>query len=246
MFKKEDKLVREEIVFFEDEVTQAKKFFAHLNLKEANLKGAIPSVRYLRKLDDLKELFREKGVIRIYWVDINLGKGRVTEGIDAIKAIRENDSDALIIVYSGYPDREHECLDAGADLFFEKDPVTYEDDLCKIRNTILRAFREWESWEKVVNMYTQVVDIDEERKLIRLNCKLEKDSNETFERAFPLSLFKNSDKLTVNQSIHVQTLERAGEIRFLFENTNEDYFEEEEDIDISDLDDSPIFKTKDT
>jgi CheY-like chemotaxis protein len=181
-----------------------------------------------------------------YQVDINHGQSRQEKGIDAIKTVRKNDSDALIVVSSPYPDKENECIDAGADLFFKKAPGTHENALTQIRNLIIRALRENEEWEKVVNMYSQIVDIDEERNLVRLNCKLEKDSEETFERVFPLSLFKNSDKLTVNQSIHVQTLERAGEIRFLFENTNEDYFEEEEDIDISDLDDSPIFKTKDT
>jgi DNA-binding NarL/FixJ family response regulator len=129
-------MLREEIVFIEDEVTQARNFYSHLKIKDN-----IPSVKYLKNGDNLKELFLEKGVKRSYLVDINLGRGRYDEGIMLIKIIRENDPDALIIVYSAYPDKEHKCLEVGADLFFQKDPVTYENDLWKIRNTILREQR---------------------------------------------------------------------------------------------------------
>jgi hypothetical protein len=204
---------------------------------------------YLTNLAQTNELLHSRGPIRLFWVDIDLGRGRANEGIDVIKAIKKIEPDALIIVYSAYPAKEKACVNAGANFFIKKNPVSYETDLQQLRYLIiflLGLLNKKESWRKIVNMYSQIVDIDEERGLVRLNCKLEMESNVTFERIFPLSLFKNSDKLTVNQSIHVQTLERAGEIRFLFENTNEDYFEEEEDIDISDLDDSPIFKTKDT
>jgi DNA-binding NarL/FixJ family response regulator len=240
MPKKKNRPIKDEIVFVEDEVSQAKKFFSHLKLQDK-----IPSVRYLKNKDDLKELFREKGVRRIYWVDINLGQGRRKEGIEVIKSIRKVEPDTLIIVYSGYPDEEHDCLEAGADLFFEKDPVTYEDDLLQIRNLIVREHAKEESWDRIVTLYSQIVDIDEESNLVRLNCRLKKKSTKNFERVFPLKHFKNGDKLVVDQPILVQIFERPGEVRYIFKESEEDYYENEEDIDMSDLTDSPIFKSID-
>jgi len=237
---KED-INKKQLVFVEDESQQAKKFYAHLKLKDE-----IPSFKYLKDLESLKELLGKKGVKRFYWVDINLGKGRPDEGIEAIKIIRGSDPDALIIVYSGYPDKEHACLEAGADLFFEKDPVTYEDDLWQIKNRINRELEEkGESWETTIIMYSQIVDIDDDRDLVRLNCKLEKKSAETFERVFPLRHFKGKEKLVVDQSILVRVLERPGEVRFIFEKIKENYYDDEENIDLSGLDDSNILGSKD-
>jgi hypothetical protein len=100
-----------------------------------------------------------------------------------------------------------------------------------------------ESWENIVEMYSQVIDIDDEQGVVYLNCKYKKDSDETFERIFPLKHFKNRDKLKVDQSIIVKVLEKPGEVRFLFEETDEDFFDKDvEDISINDLKDSPIFK----
>ena len=63
------------------------------------------------------------------------------------------------------------------------------------------------------------------------------------ERVFPLKHFKNKDKLQVDQSIIVKVLERPGEVRFLFEETDEDFFDQGlEDISLNDLKYSPIFK----
>jgi hypothetical protein len=99
------------------------------------------------------------------------------------------------------------------------------------------------SWENIVEMYAQVKDIDDENGLVYLKCKYKKDSDETFERIFPLKHFKKQDKLKVDQSIIVQILERPGEVRFLFEEVGEDFFDKGvEDISINDLKDSPIFK----
>jgi hypothetical protein len=103
--------------------------------------------------------------------------------------------------------------------------------------------KEDESWENIVEMYAKVKDIDDEHGLVYLKCKYKKDSDETFERIFPLKHFKKQNKLKVDQSIIVQILERPGEVRFLFEEVGEDFFDRNvEDISINDLKDSPIFK----
>jgi hypothetical protein len=188
-------MLKEEIVIVEDEVMQAEKYIEHLKLDEM-----VPTVRYLKDLEGLKKLLKERDVVRI-------------------KTIRENDPDALIIVYTGYPDKGHHCLEAGADLFFEKDPVTYEDDLMQIRKSIIRAhkFREKrKEWKKITDMYSEIMDIDEEKNLVRLNCKLEMHSPETFERVFPLDHFPDKDKLELDQPILVQIFESPGEVRFIF------------------------------
>lgn len=233
-------MYREEMVFLEDEIHVAKKFYKHLKLKDV-----VPSVKYLESLDELKKLLRKKRVKRFYLVDINLGRGKLEAGLEAIKIIRDSDPDALIIVYSGYPEKEHASLEAGADLFFGKDATRYEDDIWKIRNTIIRELKEKEeSWESTIIMYSQIVDIDDDRDLIRLNCKLEKKSAETFERIFPLKHFEDKEKLAVDQSILVKVLERPGEVRFIFEKVKENFYEDEEDINLSDLDDSNILGSK--
>jgi hypothetical protein len=92
-------------------------------------------------------------------------------------------------------------------------------------------------------MYAQVADIDDEQGVVYLNCKYKKDSDETFEKIFPLKHFRNKDKMKVDQSIIVKVLERPGEVRFLFEEADENFFDKDvEDISINDLKDSPIFK----
>ena len=121
-----------QLVFIEDEIKMAKSFFNFLNLKDK-----IRSVKYLKDLAQTKELLSKKGFKRFYWVDIHLGKGKsLDEGIEVIRTIRAADPDGLIIVYSAYPTKRYACLEAGADLFFEKDPGTYEHDLMQIRRLI--------------------------------------------------------------------------------------------------------------
>lgn len=108
--------------------------------------------------------------------------------------------------------------------------------------TILKTIWDEESWINKINLYSQIVDVDEEQELVRLNCKFDKDSVDTFEKIFPLNYFKNRDKLLVETPILVQIFQREGEVQFLFTDGEEDYFEDEEYIDISDLEDSSIFK----
>ncbi|MEL6131828.1 MAG: hypothetical protein AAFR59_00540 [Bacteroidota bacterium] len=57
----------------------------------------------------------EKG---IFLVDIHLGKEHRRAGIGFIEDIRKTVPQALIIVFTGYPDRREEAEEAGADFFF--------------------------------------------------------------------------------------------------------------------------------
>ena len=108
---------------------------------------------------------------------------------------------------------------------------------------IRESKKEDEIWENIVAMYAQVKDIDDEHGLVYLNCKYKKDSDETFERMFPLKHFKNKNKLKVDQSILVNVYEKPGEVRFLFDEVDEDFFDKDvEDISINDPDYSAIFK----
>jgi hypothetical protein len=103
--------------------------------------------------------------------------------------------------------------------------------------------KEEETWENIVEMYSQVKDIDDDQGVVYLNCKYKKDSDETFERLFPLKHFRNNDKLKVDKSIIVKVLEKPGEVRFLFEEADEDFFNQDvEDISIDDPEYSSIFK----
>jgi hypothetical protein len=118
----------------------------------------------------------------------------------------------------------------------------FEKKLLKKPN-IIEFKREDEKWENIAEMFSQVKDIDDVQGMVYLNCKYEKNSADTFERAFPLKHFKNKDKLQVNQSIIVKVLERPGEVRFLFEETDEDFFDQGiEDISLNDPKYDKIFK----
>jgi ActR/RegA family two-component response regulator len=233
-----DGVSNKEMVIVEDEIKQAEQYYRYLNLMDE-----IPYVKYAKNLDELKKILSTDGAKRFYLVDINLGRGRNKEGIKVIRTIRDTDPDALIIVYTAYPSEEHNCLEAGADLFFEKDSDTLENDLLQIRNTIIRTLDgKGKAWDSITNIYSQIVDIDDEHNQVRLNCKYKIDSTETFERVFSLNHFKHKDRLSVDDPIFVQILERPGEVRFLFKEGGKNYFEEdEEDVAVSDLKSSPIF-----
>lgn len=99
-----------------------------------------------------------------------------------------------------------------------------------------------EIWENITLMYSQILDINEENQMVCLRCKYERDSDNIFEKIFPLKHFKNKDKLVVDQAILIKILEKPGEVRFLFEEVEESYFDEDLDkISINDLKNSPIF-----
>jgi hypothetical protein len=111
------------------------------------------------------------------------------------------------------------------------------------KQDIIEFKREDERWENIVEMYSQVKDIDDEQGIVYLNCKYKKDTDENFERIFPLKHFKNKDKLQVDQSIIVRVLEKPGEVRFLFEEADEDFFDQDlEDISLNDPKYDKIFK----
>jgi len=120
----------------------------------------------------------------------------------------------------------------------------------KIRRKVIREVptgeeieKEEENWENIVEIYSQVKNIDDEQGVVYLDCKYEKDTDETFERIYPLKHFKNKDKLKVDQSIIIRVLEKPGEVRFLFEETDEDFFNRDvEDISIDGPEYSWIFK----
>ncbi len=108
---------------------------------------------------------------------------------------------------------------------------------------ILETIWKEESWQRRTNLYSQIRDIDEACRLVYLNCKVDKNSDESFEKAFPLNYFKDEDELVVDKPVLVQKLERPGEVKYLFQYSEENYFaEDEEYINISDLEDSAIFK----
>jgi len=218
--------MKSKIVFIEDENKMAKAYFKRLGLK--NTMQAV----YFKNLTQMKALMHTYEAKSLYWVDINLGRGRTNEGIEVIKTIKKNDPDAFIIVYSAYPAKENACMEAGANFFFKKNPISYEDDLLKIRGLIITLIGlqdKKEPWEKSTTLYCQIVKIEKERNLVHLNCKNNLDSKETFKKVFPLNHFKDKEKLSIKEPMLVQIFERPGEVRFLFEAGEADYFKHEDD-----------------
>ena len=235
-------LMKSQLIFIEDQSDQAEAYLKHLKLSDE-----ITSIQFIKNLEQTKKLLNTSdGYKRLYWVDINLGKGRHNEGIDIIKTIRSADPDALIVVYSAYPTKKYESIEAGADMFFEKDPATYQQDLSQIKKMFLLEIKEEkekeESWDRKTTIYSQIVNIDEERDMVLLNCRLENDSNESFMKEFSLRYFENKYNLIVDQSILIHILERPGEIRCLFEKSDEVYFKEVDEIDMCDLEEALIFR----
>ena len=87
--------------------------------------------------------------------------------------------------------------------------------------------KENENWKNIVVMYAQVKDIDDENGVVYLKCKYKTNPDDIFERTFPLNHFKNKNKLKVDQSILASVYEKPGEVRFLFEEVDEDFFDED-------------------
>ncbi len=231
--------MKPELVFIEDDVKMAKAYFKRLGLK--NMMQSV----YLKNLFQIRELLLTHDAKRLYWIDINLGQGKANEGIEAIKDIRNSDPDALIIVYTGYPEKEEDCMKAGANYFFCKNAVSYVKDISELRNLIiilLGLLNQKEGvWEKSTTLYCQIMTIEKERNLVHLNCKNSPHSDETFKKSFSLSHFKDKEKLFIEKSMFVKILERPGEVRFLFKASDEKYFGEDEE-NINDLEDSSLFK----
>lgn len=227
------------LVFVEDDVEMAKAYFKRLGLK------SMMKLVYLKNLDQIRELLLTHDAKRLYWIDINLGPGKTNDGIEAIKDIRNSDPDALIIVYTAYPEKESDCRKAGANYFFLKNPKAYEADIIKLRELIivlLELLNQKEgAWKKSTTLYCQIVKIEKERNLVHLNCKNSPHSDETFKKSFSLSHFKDKEKLFIEKSMFVKILERPGEVRFLFKASDETYFSEDEE-NINDLEDSSLFK----
>ena len=52
------------------------------------------------------------------------------------------------------------------------------------------------NWKNVVEMYSQVKNIDDEQGVVYLDCKYEKDTDETFERIYPIARTSRNQKET--------------------------------------------------
>lgn len=110
---------------------------------------------------------------------------------------------------------------------------------------MLELKAEKKSWNTVSTIYAQIVDLNLEQKLVRLICKMEEYSTETFERTLPLTFFKHVEALSIDQCFLINILEKPGVMKQIIEETEVNYFvreEQEIEIDLSTLADSPIFK----
>lgn len=101
-------------------------------------------------------------------------------------------------------------------------------------------------WKKITKIYLQIRDVrqnvDGREKIANVNCKTSPDSNDVFQRSFPFCNFPNSSEMRVDDEFTLEIFERPGEVRFVFSPNKEKCFDlDSEDIDISDLDNSPIF-----
>ena len=200
--------MKPKLVFVEDEVDMAKNFFKRLGLK--NIMQSV----YLQNLEQMKQLLQNHHAKCMYWVDINLGRGRLNEGIEVIKTIRDREPDALIIVYTAYSSKKEDCYAAGANYFFRKHPTSYLNDIAKLRDMIIVLLgllnQKEVTWEKSTTLFCEVSKIEKERNLAHLNCKNSPSSEEEFEKVFSLSHFKDKEKLFIEKSIIVRILERPG------------------------------------
>jgi len=128
------------------------------------------NVAYITNIDEMSnEILQEDKLIKkIFWVDVNLGAGRKTEGFEIISLIRGRLSHALIIVHTAYADYEKTCLELGADHFFVKKDS--EKTTAEIK-AIINAYINKKNAEKnTIEYRAQVTDIDLRKGYIKLDC----------------------------------------------------------------------------
>lgn len=228
--------MKSELVIIEDGEGMAEECYAQLNLRDE-----IDAIKYPKDIQQTKELISTNGVSRSYIVDINLGPGKKTEGIEIIKEIIKVEPHALIIVYTAYPKYEIQSLKAGATLFFIKKAMDETDNFNKFRKLILAVKNNIEkiSWEKEETFYSRILDINTKQKVVLLEYKTA-DKSVWGERLFPLTHFSHISKLKVGKPIIVNILENPGDYRIKINEGNVDYFNEEK-IDISGLANSALY-----
>ncbi len=118
------------VTIVEDDEIQRKLFKKHL-LKRFGEFSEFIDIIAVDSISEVVQTFIRKEV-KVYIVDINLGKGKDEEGIDIIKLIKSKFPNALIIAYSAYTDKKQKCIEAGASLFMKKSAKNYEEDLLQI------------------------------------------------------------------------------------------------------------------
>lgn len=188
-----------QMVIIEDESDIAQSIPSHLGVAEKY----IDRTTFITDEDQLLDFLLNTESTRVFIVDINLGIGREADGVVMIKIIRKESPDALIIVYTANGDKA-ECLNAGADYFYLKEPADIEKTFESINANIENYLKD-KNWPygPVVSYYSSVINISE--KSVFFECYYEK---EIIEWELDINVFPNAAKLTTSCKFKVTIVKK--------------------------------------
>lgn len=231
-----------ELHIFEDEGPVAK------TLKKGLEKEV--SVIHLHDDDDeVKYIIRDSNINKIFLVDVNLIGSTDRKGLKVIELLREQYEDSLIIALTSYVgiDILNECGKAGVNYFYEKNVSEWEKMIGNIREAIKdhiqRRHQKIKNWKSITNLYCYIKDLNPDTKKALIYCEKATDRSIRFEKIIPIEKLTKSEPLEVGKSVLITIYESNDETRVRFQKAGENYFQQEvaEDIDLSELKDSPIF-----
>lgn len=214
-----------------------KKDNAEDYLNHSGISKMIKNITHITNYDDFLEAILENFPHNVFWVDVNLGRGKEQAGLDIIKYIREHHKNALILVYTAYASNRKSCIDAGADHFFLKggDYSKTMDDINKVIQDFL------DSQSRKIEYIAEVAHVDEE--WVKFEFEYEGREYTRFYPIAPVEAALESD-LVVDAKVKITYLEKGSKIEILFEKIAlaPDLDEEEDDDD--DLYNSNIWSNK--
>jgi CheY-like chemotaxis protein len=134
---------------------------------------------YVTRVNNLEEVLEElvnyDCTVPNFILDINMGEGRETEGLDVLKEIRRRTSNAFVVLYTAYEQHRKEAEKFEVNLFMEK-RFDFKSDLEYLRIQMLihneRVFK-----ENLQNV-TSMLDADENEAAFLEKLKNKKWRNE--------------------------------------------------------------------
>jgi ActR/RegA family two-component response regulator len=202
-----------ELTILEDEDKLAENYIRDLNLTNA-------STCHIKSYDEAIELLKDKSKRRAYLIDIDLGNGRTTEGLDVIIKIRESEPDSLIIVYSANVESQKECINHGANLFFKKTPSEYETQMLMLSREFTKEFLHGKNlivpnWSKIAELPAKFVRRDDN--YFYLNCMVDIDKKIIIEKKFPIECLDNFPEFYLDMPIMIYIKEGGNRICYHFD-----------------------------
>jgi hypothetical protein len=160
---------------------------------------------------NIKILLQQHGINLFLVIDINLGVGKETYGLEIIKEAKKSLPQSFIVAYSTDNSHEADALEAGAKIFCEKRTSVWDNEKERIREKIFEFFCK-PNHNGMVTPQTllaeykaTVLDIIEHEEIVHLELEEQGvEKSEMFNRFFKLSRFEKIANLDVDMILSLK------------------------------------------